>query len=97
MVLETDYVGNRGSFLNSTNAINNPQPGSGGIQARRPYPRFGGINMFAQDVSTTYHSLQAKLEKRLSAGLWYMVSYSWLSGVNYFSLRRQLEFPVNDN
>jgi len=77
MVLETDYVGNRGCFLNSTNAINNPRPGSGGIQTRRPYPRFGGINMFAQDVSTTYHSLQAKLEKRLSAGLWYMLSYSW--------------------
>ena len=77
MVLETDYVGNRGSFLNSTNAINNPPAGAGAIQARRPYPRFGGINMFAQDVSTTYHSLQAKLEKRLSAGLWYMLSYSW--------------------
>jgi len=77
MVLETDYVGNRGCFLNSTNAINNPPPGAGAIQARRPYPRFGGINMFSQDVSTTYHSLQAKLEKRLSAGLWYMLSYSW--------------------
>ena len=36
MVLETDYVGNRGCLLNSTNAINNPPAGAGAIQTRRP-------------------------------------------------------------
>jgi hypothetical protein len=77
MVLETDYVGNRGCFLNSGNRINDPTAGSGGIQGRRPYPRFGAITMNSQDISTIYHSLQVKLEKRLSAGLWYMGSYSF--------------------
>ncbi|HKE03769.1 MAG TPA: TonB-dependent receptor [Blastocatellia bacterium] len=76
-VLEVDYVANKGSFLNGTNAANNPPAGPGAIQSRRPYPRFGSINYFSQDVSTSYHSLQAKLEKRLSSGLWYLVSYSF--------------------
>jgi hypothetical protein len=76
-VIEVDYVANKGSFLNGTNAANNPPAGSGAIQSRRPYPRFGTINYFSQDVSTSYHSLQAKLEKRLSSGLWYLVSYSF--------------------
>jgi hypothetical protein len=77
IVAEIDYVGNKGSFLNGTNAANNPPAGSGTIQDRRPYRRFGSINYFSQDVSSSYHSLQAKLEKRVSAGLWYLVSYSF--------------------
>jgi len=76
-VIEIDYVGNKGSFLNGTNAANNPPAGAGAIQSRRPYPRFGTINYFSQDVSTNYHAIQAKIEKRLSSGLWYLASYSF--------------------
>ena len=76
-VIEVDYVANKGAFLNGVNAANAPPAGAGAIQSRRPYPRFGTINYFSQDVSTIYHSLQAKLEKRLSSGLWYLVSYSF--------------------
>ncbi|MGH9936086.1 MAG: hypothetical protein ACREAM_07560, partial [Blastocatellia bacterium] len=76
-VIEVDYVGNKGSFLNGTNAANTPPAGAGAIQSRRPYPRFGTINYFSQDVSTDYHALQAKIEKRLSSGLWYLVSYTF--------------------
>jgi Carboxypeptidase regulatory-like domain/TonB dependent receptor len=77
IVAEIDYVANKGSFLNGTNAANNPPAGSGAIQGRRPYSRFGSINYFSQDVSSSYHALQAKIEKRVSAGLWYLASYSF--------------------
>ncbi|HEU0177438.1 MAG TPA: TonB-dependent receptor [Blastocatellia bacterium] len=80
-VIEVDYVGNKGSFLNGTNSANNPPAGAGAIQARRPYPRFGAINYFSQDVSTIYHSLQTMLEKRLSAGFWYMLSYTFSKSI----------------
>src|SRR5262249_36520320 len=63
--------------LNGITASTTSPAGMGGIQSRRPYPRFGAINYFSQDVSTGYHSLQAKLEKRLTSGLWYLVSYSF--------------------
>lgn len=80
-VLEVDYVGNKGTHLAGTTAINNPPAGSGAIQARRPYPRYGTINYFSQDVSSIYHALQAKLEKRLSGGAWYVVSYTFSKSI----------------
>jgi len=76
-VIEIDYVGNKGSFLNGVNAANNPPAGPGAIQSRRPFPLFGTINYFSQDVSTNYHALQAKIEKRLSSGIWYLASYTF--------------------
>ncbi|MEO7144887.1 MAG: hypothetical protein ABI165_15420, partial [Bryobacteraceae bacterium] len=76
-VFEADYVGNLSLHLNSGNPINDPLAGPGAIQPRRPYPTWGGISYFAQDTSSTYHALQAKLEKRYSAGIWYLVSYTY--------------------
>jgi len=75
-------VGNRGVNLYEGNPINDPTPGPGAIQARRPYPIFGGITYNGQDNSTIYHALQAKFEKRLSQGLWYLVSYTWSKSIN---------------
>jgi hypothetical protein len=76
-VLEVDYVGNKGSFLNDTNNINFPEAGAGSIQARRPFPRFGTIAYNTQDISSTYHALQAKVERRLTSGLWFLASYTF--------------------
>src|SRR5262249_43020621 len=41
----------------------------------------GTIAYFSQDVSSNYHALQAKLEKRLSAGAWYVVSYTFSKNI----------------
>lgn len=81
-VVEVNYVGNRGVNLYDSNPINDPLPGPGSIQARRPYPIFGGITYNGQDNSTIYHALQAKFEKRLTAGLWYLLSYTWSKSLN---------------
>ena len=76
-VVEVNYVGNIGRFLNGTTNINIPEPGSGGIQARRPYPQFGGINYFDDTQETTYHAMQSSIEQRTHGGLFYLVSYTW--------------------
>ncbi|PWU06550.1 MAG: hypothetical protein C5B51_12035 [Terriglobia bacterium] len=77
LVLQVDYVGNKGSFLADTNNINYPVAGPGTIQTRRPYPRFGNVSYNTQDGSSTYHALQVKLERRLSAGFWFLSSYTF--------------------
>jgi hypothetical protein len=81
-VLEVNYVGNRGVNLYEANPINDPLAGAGAIQARRPYPIFGAITYNGQDDSTIYNALQAKFEKRVSGGLWYLVSYTWSKSIN---------------
>ena len=80
-VLEVNYVANKGSNLYDANPVNNPPAGPGAIQARRPYPTFGSITYNGQDASSTYNALQAKYEKRLTAGVWALVSYTWSKSI----------------
>lgn len=77
MVFDIEYVGNKGTHLAGTDAFNIPDPGPGGVQARRPFPRFASFSYFSNNTSSTYHAMQAKLEKRLSAGLWFLTSYTF--------------------
>ena len=80
-VLSVDYVGNRGVNLYGPNPINDPPAGPGAIQARRPFPLFGGITYNAQDTSSIYNALQVKFEKRSSAGLWFLISYTYSNSI----------------
>jgi hypothetical protein len=48
-----------------------------GQQLRRAYPRFTTVALFRDNVgNSTYHALQAKLEKRLSSGLTFTFAYT---------------------
>ena len=76
-VLEVGYVGNNGRHLGSTNDFNDPAPGPGAIQARRPYQPFSNITFQSQDLSTNYNSLQAKLDHRMSNGLSGLIAYTY--------------------
>ena len=77
LIFELEYVGNKSTFLNSANPINDPPAGPGNIQQRRPYPRFGAITFNSQDTSSTYHALQFSAQKRYSSGLWFLASYTY--------------------
>jgi hypothetical protein len=76
-VLELNYVGTKGSNQQQSEPINIPEPGPGSVQARRPYPRFGNVNIHSQALSSDYHALQSKFQRRVSDGLWYLVSYTF--------------------
>lgn len=81
MSLEVDYVGNKGVNLYMGDPTNDPPAGPGAVQARRPYPLFGAITYNAQDASSIYNALQVKHERRLSAGLWYLVAYTYSTNI----------------
>jgi hypothetical protein len=53
-------------------------PGPGPIANRQPFPQYGGGFSFDENVgNASYNALQVKLQKNLSAGLNFMLSYTW--------------------
>jgi hypothetical protein len=76
--LEVDYVGNEGSHLALIHNVGNqPRPGLGNLQPRRPYPDFNITSYSSFDANSNYNSLQAKLTKRFSDGLSFLTSYTF--------------------
>jgi outer membrane receptor protein involved in Fe transport len=83
------YVGSRGVNLQRAVLVNPPTPivqadGSLFFPAGAPRlnPAFGNIFARKQDGSSVYHSLQVKLERRLSAGLQFQSSYTLAKSVD---------------
>ncbi|HEY2114034.1 MAG TPA: carboxypeptidase regulatory-like domain-containing protein, partial [Candidatus Angelobacter sp.] len=78
LLIDVAYVGNRAIHLGREMGLNAPlTPGPGAIQARRPLPNFGPVTSIQYDALSTYHALQAKVEKHFTKGLSFLVSYTW--------------------
>ncbi len=48
----------------------------------RPYPAFNSISLFANDATSTYHSLQTRLERRFRAGFNLLAAYTWSKSID---------------
>ncbi|MBC8167152.1 MAG: TonB-dependent receptor [Bryobacteraceae bacterium] len=77
--LTVSYVGNRGVDLLEFNPVFNTPPVGRytNLQAARPFPLFGPIELRENWASSWYNSLQVKLEKRFSNGLLYQGAYAF--------------------
>jgi hypothetical protein len=81
--LEVGYVGNKGTRLSNLHLFGNqPNPGLGPLQPRRPYPDFGLIANATGDAISNYNSLQVKLTQRLSAGVSFLVAYTFAKSLD---------------
>ncbi|MBO0863088.1 MAG: TonB-dependent receptor [Chloracidobacterium sp.] len=76
------YVGNSTTHLNGQIDMNAPIPGPGAVNPRRPFPAFGAINLFTGFGHSSYHSLQAKIERRFSNGFSLLSSYTWSHAID---------------
>ncbi|MGE0131550.1 MAG: carboxypeptidase regulatory-like domain-containing protein [Blastocatellales bacterium] len=76
-VASVAYVGNSTTHVNGQININAPVPGAGAVNPRRPFPTFGAINLFTGFGHSSYHSLQAKVERRFRSGFSLLSSYTW--------------------
>ena len=78
LVLDTSYVGTKGSDLDtSIQYYNSPSPGPGTIQTRRPYPTFARIRALDFTGASNYNALQEHLEWRVNAQSNITASYVW--------------------
>jgi len=59
-------------------------PGSGDVQSRRPYPFYGPFTSLQNRGNSWYDSLQVKLQKNLSHGLYFLSSFTYAKALNDF-------------
>jgi TonB-dependent Receptor Plug Domain. len=78
------YVGNKSTHLQVLGDYNQATPcvagggvTCGNLQSRRPVSNFGGIEIAYGAGSANYNSLQFKLEKRATHGLYLLNSFTW--------------------
>ena len=91
-VLDVSYVGSKGTHVDNTVELNNPDPGLSSLpttpQQRRPYQYvtdgFGGpvrplsrIRFLDSGANSWYHGLQVNWQKRVTHGLMANVAYTW--------------------
>jgi hypothetical protein len=80
-VAEVAYRGTRGIHLPLNYNINQAPLGQA-APAQRPYPAFDSISLFDNAASSTFHSLQGKLERRFSRGLNLLAAYTWSKSID---------------
>ena len=95
-MIEVGYVGSKGTKLLTARDFNQPRP-SPVWPNPRPVPQFDDINMLESRGNSTYHSLQARFNRRLSSGFSLLASYSWARSIDdassFFSSTGDPNFP----
>ncbi len=82
VVVEVSYIGNKGTNLLRNRNINQAVLGAGSIASRRPFAGFGNISYRESSASSTYHSLQARAEKRFAQGFTFLASYTFSKAID---------------
>ncbi|MEZ5351306.1 MAG: TonB-dependent receptor [Bryobacteraceae bacterium] len=85
-VIKAAYVGNLGRRLSTTYDLNQPEPGPGAVNPRRPFfavrPGLSVITYGVTDGLSNYNAFQLSAEKRMSAGLSLLLGYTWAHAID---------------
>lgn len=85
LMLDINYQGAKGTNLSSFLSTNDPAPGPGDPNPRRPFPKAGAFSELKTIGSSRYHGLTAKAEQRLWKGLTYIASYAYQKSIDLSS------------
>ena len=98
-VLEVGYVGSKGTKLVTARDINQPAQATPAQPNLRPNPFFADINLIESRANSNYHSLQTRLQQRLTQGLSLLASYTFSKSIddasNFFTSAGDPNFPQN--
>jgi hypothetical protein len=102
MVFTANYAGMHGSHIPIDNeGINGYCPpttcpnGFGGLPATAPNPALGVVNQYLSAANSNYNGLTLTLQKRLSAGLSFTLSYTWSHALDDISNGGVNNLPFN--
>jgi hypothetical protein len=98
IAVDVAYVGNKTTRLQQSVPRNDPAPGPGAIQPRRPLPQWSSLTVEEWVGKSNYNALQAKLEDRNWHGLSLLASYSYSKCIDTGSSEgavTTLLFPFN--
>jgi hypothetical protein len=95
-VLEIGYAGSKGTKLLTARDINQPAPSTLPF-VLRPVAQFDDINLIESRGNSDYHSLQVRLQQRLTRGLALLSSYTYAKSIddasNFFTSAGDPNFP----
>ncbi len=103
------YIGSKGSHLDTNlSNFNNPDPGLGNIQARRPVQFYvdsrepdkllplGTVRRLDTNTNSSYQALQLRAEKRYSQGLTFVASFNYQKAIGTsYSINESGPFSSN--
>ncbi|MBI1791096.1 MAG: TonB-dependent receptor [Acidobacteria bacterium] len=82
LLLEINYQGAKGTHLSSFLSTNDPAPGPGDPNPRRPFPIAGALSELKMIATSRYNGLTAKAEQRFWKGLMYVASYAYQKSID---------------
>ncbi len=76
-VAQLSYTGSESHKMFEVVNVNQAFPGTGDVNARRPYKGFSNIQYYAPLVNSNYHALLGKLDRRFTNGMSVLASYTY--------------------
>ncbi|HWF07361.1 MAG TPA: TonB-dependent receptor [Bryobacteraceae bacterium] len=82
-IVEIAYAGTAGVRLLTASNINAGTPGTSSPVGRRPFgSALAEVRELSDSAHSTYQSLQAKVERRYSRGLFFLASWTWSKSID---------------
>jgi hypothetical protein len=93
--LELSYLGTKGTHLQESYNLNQPTPGPGAIQGRRPYPQWGSITWVDSNGYSNFNSLGVQLQRRYAQGMTLLIAYTYSHSLDDAPYSGTLQNPQN--
>lgn len=89
------YVGSKGTHLTNVMDLNQPVPGPGAVQPRRPYPQYSGIMYIGSGANSNFNSMQLSFNRPLLHGISIWAAYSFSKSIDNASAFRPTKADPN--
>ena len=101
VVARASYIGSKGAKLLRRRDLNQPPPGAGDVNSRRPITGFANVALFESAASSIYHSGVFSLERRFAGGLGFTGAFTWSKSIDdasaFLGSRGDQAFPQNSH